>query len=86
MSFTLALSRISLSGKDAMADAVEWLAQQDVRSVLLLTDAIDPNPRVAIANAVFAVFRSAKPDAIVAYGGGSVIDKGKAERDILMAV
>jgi alcohol dehydrogenase len=107
MSFMLALPRISLSGKDAMNDAVEWLAQKDMRSVLLLTDpilrkldgfqsllrqlkakqiactiydAIDPNPTVAMVDAAYAVFQSVKPAAIIAYGGGSVIDTGKAVR------
>lgn len=107
MSFMLALPRISLSGKDAMNDAVKWLAQKNTRSVLLLTDsilrkldglqsllrlleakqiaytifdAIDPNPTVAMVEAAYAVFRAANLDAIIAYGGGSVIDTGKAVR------
>jgi alcohol dehydrogenase class IV len=90
-----------------MNDAVEWLAQKDMRSVLLLTDpilrkldglqsllrqlkakqiactiydAIDPNPTVAMVDAAFAVFQTVEPAAIIAYGGGSVIDTGKAVR------
>jgi lactaldehyde reductase len=107
MAFMLALPRISLSGKDAMNDAVEWLAQQGTRSILLCTDpilrnlpglqgllrtleakgisssvfdAIDPNPTVAMVEAAYAQFQLSKPDAIVAFGGGSVIDTAKAVR------
>lgn len=107
MSFMLALPRISLSGAGAIDGAVEWLEQQEVLNVLLLTDAIlrklegfqnllrsleakkiaytvfdaiDPNPTVAVVEAAFKQFRSSSPNAIIAYGGGSVIDTGKAVR------
>jgi alcohol dehydrogenase len=107
MSFTLALPQISLSGEGAIQDAIKTIAQQGVRSVLLLTDevlvkleatklvqaalaesgvrftvfsAIEPNPTVATVNAAFAAYMAAKPDALVALGGGSVIDTAKAVR------
>ncbi|HEY0307651.1 MAG TPA: iron-containing alcohol dehydrogenase [Acidobacteriaceae bacterium] len=43
-------------------------------------DAIGPNPTVAVVNQAFAVLQHDAPDAIVALGGGSVIDTGKAIR------
>jgi alcohol dehydrogenase class IV len=96
-----------MSGKDAMNDAVEWLAQKNMRSIFLLTDpilrkldglqsllrqlkarqitytifdTIGPNPTVAMVDAAYAAFRAANPDALIAYGGGSVIDTAKAVR------
>lgn len=107
MSFTLALPRLSMSGEGAVADAVAAIAQQGVRSVLILTDeilrglegmraltafleqrqisatvfsAIEPNPTVATVEAAFAAYGEAKPDALLALGGGSVIDTAKAVR------
>jgi alcohol dehydrogenase class IV len=43
-------------------------------------DAIDPNPTVANVEAAFAVYAQMRPDAVVALGGGSVIDTAKAVR------
>jgi lactaldehyde reductase len=42
--------------------------------------AIEPNPTVATVTNAFAAFQAAKPDALVALGGGSVIDTAKAVR------
>jgi len=107
MSFTLALPRLSLSGSDAIHDAIQMLAQQGTRSVLLLTDAIllnlegaalvkarlnaegitfgvfsaiEANPTVATVEKAYELFKALKPDALIALGGGSVIDTAKAVR------
>jgi len=40
MSFTLAIPRLSLSGENAVSDAIAMLAQQGVRSALVLTDRV----------------------------------------------
>jgi lactaldehyde reductase len=40
MSFTLAIPRLSLSGEGAVCDAIAMLAQQGVRSALVLTDRV----------------------------------------------
>ena len=96
-----------MSGEGAIRDAVAAIAQQGVRSVLVLTDeilrglegmryvaaeleqngisstvfsAIEPNPTVATAEAAFAAYEQVKPDALLALGGGSVIDTAKAVR------
>ena len=42
--------------------------------------AIEPNPTTATVEQAFAEFAAAKPDALVALGGGSVIDTAKAVR------
>jgi alcohol dehydrogenase class IV len=90
-----------------MADAVQVIAGQGIRSALLLTDSIllgldgfkelekhltaagigcsvfheiEPNPTVATVNKAFALFQTAKPDVLIAFGGGSVIDTAKAVR------
>jgi len=107
MSFTLALPRLSMSGENAVNDAVAALTQQGVKKVLVLTDkiirgldggkllfaaldaakityevfdAIDPNPTTKTVDGAFAAFNQVKPDAIIALGGGSVIDTGKSVR------
>ena len=41
---------------------------------------IEPNPTTQTVDKAFAEFQKAKPEAIVALGGGSVIDTGKAVR------
>ncbi len=43
-------------------------------------DAIDPNPTTQTVDAAFAEFRRLLPDAVIALGGGSVIDTAKAVR------
>jgi len=43
-------------------------------------DAIEPNPTTKTVDAAFGVFKQVKPDAIIALGGGSVIDTGKSVR------
>jgi lactaldehyde reductase len=42
--------------------------------------AIEPNPTTATADKAFAQFQQARPDALIALGGGSVIDTAKAVR------
>jgi alcohol dehydrogenase len=42
--------------------------------------AIEPNPTVATVDKAFAQFQQSKPDALIALGGGSVIDTAKAVR------
>lgn len=107
MSFTLALPRLSVSGNDAIRNVIATIAQQGIRSALVLTDetlrnldggrlllsllkeagigyaifsAIEPNPTTETVAAAYTHFKSAKPDVLIALGGGSVIDTAKAVR------
>ncbi|MDR3440009.1 iron-containing alcohol dehydrogenase [Telmatospirillum sp.] len=43
-------------------------------------DGVEPNPTVAIVDRAFDMFRAGKCDSIIAVGGGSPIDTGKAVR------
>ncbi len=43
-------------------------------------DAIEPNPTTKTVDAAFAQFQKSTPDALIALGGGSVIDTAKAVR------
>jgi alcohol dehydrogenase class IV len=107
MSFTYAVPRLNLSGTDAIFGAVEWLEQQALFTVLVITDrivgkldgakalfsaleakkitytvvdSIGENPTVEEVNHTYATLIEFAPDAIVALGGGSVIDTAKAVR------
>lgn len=54
------------------------LAQQSI--AVTVFSAIEPNPTTITVKKAFAQFESARPDALIALGGGSVIDTAKAVR------
>ncbi len=92
-------------GDDASLELARFVADQGVKSVLLITtagmvqrgtveplmralqaagatvrifDAVEPNPRVSTVEAAITRFRAYKCDAVLAFGGGSVLDAAKA--------
>jgi alcohol dehydrogenase class IV len=54
------------------------LSQQQI--AVTVFSAIEPNPTTQTVEKAFAQFQQAKPDALVALGGGSVIDTAKSVR------
>lgn len=61
------------------AKLIRQLLDEKKISTTLFTE-IEPNPTTQTVDKAFAVFQKAKPQAIIALGGGSVIDTGKAVR------
>ncbi len=91
-------------GDDASLELARFVADQGVKSVLLITtagmvqrgtveplmralqaagatvrifDAVEPNPRVSTVEAAITRFRADQCDAVLAFGGGSVLDAAK---------
>jgi len=62
----------------AAALVKDLLAQKSI--AVTVFSAIEPNPTTVTVEKAFAQFQAAKPDALIALGGGSVIDTAKAVR------